>query len=349
MWRTPPLSHLIALTDDVGVIQHAVLDVPNRSTGYCTDDVARAFMVAIRAAEHESSRPTAVALARTYLSFLHDAQLPDGRFHNFIGYDRRWLDEAGSEDSFGRAVWALGFGLRFAPTPSWRTLCGELLERALPNVDRLTHVRARVLASLGLVQASLAADRRMPVVERCLRAVGDDLRARWASESADGWNWFEDTLTYDNARLPEAAIRIGSVLGDPELVEIGLRSLDFYVSIVVEAGIFVPIGNQGWYRRGGPRARYAQQPLEAAALVDAALAAHEANGQAQYLRLAEIGLEWYYGRNSRDTVLATGGGCFDGLEELGVNHNMGAESTLAYLASAYALATPGAGVLHIAR
>lgn len=349
MWRTPPLTHLIALTDDVGVIQHAVHDVPNRSTGYCTDDVSRAFMVAIMAAEHESTREVAVRLARTYLAFLHDAQLRDGRFHNFMGYDRRWLDDVGSEDSFGRAIWALGFGLRCAPTSGWRALCGDLFERALPRVSELTYVRARALAALGLVHASIACGGNVPAVQRSLRAIGDDLRARWKQASDAEWAWFEDELTYDNARLPEAAIRVGAVLDDAELAEIGRRSLDFYVATVIEDGIFVPIGNRGWYRRGGLRARYAQQPLEAAAFVDVSLAAHEATGQVQHRRLAEIGLEWYYGRNTRYAVLASGGGCCDGLEEVGVNRNMGAESTLAYLASAYALARPGAGVLHIAR
>ena len=115
MWYPPPLDHLVALTDDTGIIQHATHDVPNRSTGYCTDDVSRAFMVACRAAAHPGLRSTAIKLGRIYLSFLHDAQLPDGRFHNFMAFDRTWLDEAGSEDSLGRAVWALGFGMLNAP------------------------------------------------------------------------------------------------------------------------------------------------------------------------------------------------------------------------------------------
>jgi hypothetical protein len=156
-------------------------------------------------------------------------------------------------------------------------------------------------------------------------------------------------MTYDNARLPEAVLRIGAALDDRELIALGLRTLDFYESVVVEGGVFVPIGNAGWYRHGGHRARYVQQPLEAAAMVDVALVAHALSGEARYRRLAEIGLEWFYGRNTRNVVMAAEGGSFDGLGELGVNRNMGAESSLAYLASALALAQPAAEVLRIAR
>jgi hypothetical protein len=156
-------------------------------------------------------------------------------------------------------------------------------------------------------------------------------------------------MTYENARLPEALLRIGAALAEPALVDLGLRTLGFYESLVIEDRMFVPIGNAGWYPRNGHRAKYAQQPIEAAGMVDAALAAHAITGENRYRRLAELALEWYYGRNTRDAVMASGGGCFDGLDELGVNHNMGAESTLAYLSSSLALAQPVAEVLRIAR
>jgi uncharacterized protein YyaL (SSP411 family) len=252
-------------------------------------------------------------------------------------------------DSNGRAVWALGFGLRHAPRESWRRLCHERLERALPHVATHGYVRSKAYAALGLTRAYLAMGRNHDGVETALRAIANDLTARHAAAASPDWHWFEGELTYDNARLPEAMLRIGTVLEDRSYVELGLSTLAFYESIVIEDGCFVPIGNAGWYVRGGPRARYAQQPLEAAALVEAALAAEAVTGETRYRRLAECGLEWYYGRNSRDAVVATGGGCYDGLEELGVNRNMGAESTLAYLSSAFALAQPGADVLRIAR
>lgn len=149
MWHHPSLDHLVALSDDTGIVQHAVLDVPNRSTGYCTDDVARAFIVACLASSHERLREDALRLGRTYLSFLHDAQLPDGRFHNFMSYDRSWLDEVGSEDSIGRAIWALGVGTHCAPKASWRTLCAEMANRAAPRTAEFTFLRARAYAASG--------------------------------------------------------------------------------------------------------------------------------------------------------------------------------------------------------
>ena len=324
MWRPPALDHLKALSDDVGIVQHATYDIPNRHEGYCTDDVARAFIVAIAACDHERERATATSLAHTYLAFLLHAQRVDGRFANFMSFERVWLDDVGTPDSNGRAMWALGAGARFAPRESWRLVCADRLERALPNVDDLGFVRSRAYAALGIVHGFEASGRRHRGFERALRVIAADLVHRYRREATTDWAWFESDLTYDNARLPEAILRIGTVLEDRTLVDIGLRTLDFYERLCVEDGIFVPIGNAGWYPRGGPRARYAQQPLEAASLVDVALAAEAATGDRRYGRLAECGLEWFYGRNSRSIVMAARGGCYDGLEELGVNRNMGA-------------------------
>ena len=349
MWKPPSLEHLAALSDDVGVAQHATYDVPNRHEGYCTDDVARAFVVALAASEHDRERDTAVRLAHTYLAFLLHAQRPDGRFANFMSYERVWLDDVGTPDSNGRAIWALGIGARHAPRESWRHLCAERLERALPHVRDLGFLRSRAYASLGLVRALDARGRRDDAIAAELRDVAADFARRHRETATPEWDWFETELTYDNARLPEALLRIGTVLEDAAAIELGLRALAFYERLCIEDGVFVPIGNAGWFRRGGPRARYAQQPLEAASLVDAALAAEAATGDRRFRRLAECGLEWFYGRNARNVVMAVGGGCYDGLEEVGVNRNMGAESTLAYLASAFALARSGADVLQLAR
>lgn len=338
----PPLDHLIALSDDTGILQHADDDVPNRNEGYCTDDAARAFIVAIRASERAQYRDLAIRLARTYLAFLRHAQLADGRFHNFMSFERTWLDEAGSEDSIGRACWAVGFGARYAPRTGWRHLCLTMLERSLPHVLRFEYPRARAFAALGIAHAVATPGGGRPAFVSALRAIGFDLIARLHANARPDWQWFEDALTYDNARLPEALLSIGTVLEDPTFVATGLETLAFYESIVVEDGTFVPIGNAGWYVRGGPRARFAQQPLEAAGLVDAALAAYAATGLERYLRLAECGFAWFTGRNSRGTMMAHGGGCCDGLEAFAVNPNMGAESTLAYLASAFAVSQESA-------
>jgi hypothetical protein len=331
------LDHLIVLTDDTGVIQHATYDVPNRSTGYCTDDVTRGFLVAIAAAQHEELRDEALRLANIYIAFLHDAQLEGGRFRNFMGYDRRWIEEVGSEDAAGRAVWALGFGLRHAPRAGWRALCGDMLQRSLAAVSEFEYLRPRAYAAIGLSHAYEVPGMQV-ALRPALRAVASDLQHRYEATRAPDWEWFADAMLYDNARLCEATLRAGMALEDRSALAVGLETLDFLESVVFEDGRFVPIGNRGWYVRGGPRARFDQQPLEAAAMVDAELAAYAATREARRLENANLAFEWFVGRNSLGATLVRGGGCCDGLSEDAVNQNMGAESTLAYLAAALALA-----------
>lgn len=348
MSRTiPPLDHVLTLTDDVGMIQHAFESVPNRSTGYCTDDISRAFIVALQKMRLDPRDTHAARIASTYLSFLHDAQLDDGRFHNFMSYDRGWLDAVGTHDSCGRALWSLGYGVRYAPTAQWRRVCRTMLDRALPSIDWLEFTRAQCYAILGFSHAAFAD--ASPGARSALRRLAERLESRYLDNHANDWEWFEEIMTYDNARLPEAMLRAGMALDEPRFVEIGLRTLAFYESIVIENGVFVPIGNDGWYRRGAARARFAQQPLEAAALVDAELAAFAATGEQARLAGAETGLAWFYGKNLCGVTMAQGGGCFDGLTEHSVNRNMGAESTLAHLAGAYALAEHRPSVLRVAR
>jgi hypothetical protein len=329
------LEHLAVLSDDTGVIQHAVESVPNRSTGYCTDDVARAFMVVLARLRLAPRDELARRLASTYLSFLEAAQLDDGRFHNFMSYERNWLDDVGTQDSCGRAMWALGYGMRYAPTQAWRRVCRTLFERGLGAIDSFEFIHPRAYTLLGLSHAH-AALRERPYVT-AVRYLGDSLFNSYEAECSGDWEWFAPVMTYDNARLPEALIRAGSALSELRFGEVGLTALAFYERVTLGTGIFVPIGNQGWYPRGGSRAVYAQQPLEAVALIDAELAAFDATGDPQRFANAELGLAWYYGKNTRSETMAHGGGCYDGLDEHAINRNMGAESTLALLAGAYAL------------
>ena len=333
----PALTHLRALSDDTGIIQHAFHDVPNRSTGYCVDDVARAFIVAVQASSHAGMREEALRLGRVYLSFLHDAQRDDGRFRNFMAYDRRWLDDVGSEDSFGRAVWALGFGVQRAPAESWRKVCRHMLDRAAAAIPNLEWIRARALCTLGLGYASDAQSGN-EMDRRILRTLASDFAARFREHSTETWRWFEPSMTYDNGRLCEAPIRAGMALDDPTFVAVGMEALSFLESLTFEGDRFVPIGNAGWCDRGGARARFHQQPLEAAAMVDAELAAYAVSSDRARLERAADAFSWYLGRNDLHEPLVRGGGCCDGLSSDALNPNMGAESTLAYLSSAFALA-----------
>ena len=345
--NVPSLDHVATITDDCGIIQHSFESIPNRSTGYCTDDVARAFIVALMRVRLSPRDQEATRLASIYLSFLHDAQLDDGRFHNFMSYERAWLDDVGTHDSCGRALWAIGYGLRYAPTAAWRRVCRQILDRAMQSIDWLEYPRAEAYTMIGLSHAAVA--EAAPGYRAALRKLAERSLKRYDEAHEPGWTWFEDMMTYDNARLSEALVRAGASLEVPTFVDIGRSTLDFYERVVFEDGIFVPIGNDGWYRKGGERSRFAQQPLEAVAMVDAELAAFAADGNADRLGSAELALSWYYGKNSLGVAIAHGGGCYDGLEPTGVNRNMGAESTLAHLAAAYALAEHRSSVLRVVR
>jgi hypothetical protein len=334
----PILDHLVAMTDDTGLIQHATHDIPNRATGYCTDDIARALIVAVNAARRTPTEAVGKRLLTIYLSYLHDSQMPDGWFHNFMGYDRTWQDRRGTPDSFGRALWGLGYCMRFAPRDSWRRGAGRLVGAALPHVSELDHLRSRAYAALGIIHALHGSDVDLGALRAALRAALMPISAAYDRHASADWDWCEPVMTYDNARLPEALIRGGEALGETRLTEVGLRMLTFYAGIVIEDGLFVPIGNAGWHPRGGVRARYGQQPIEAAGMVEASLAAYEVSGDPVHLRNAEIALEWFFGGNTAGVALVANGGCCDGIDPHSVNPNMGAESTLAYLQSAMAMA-----------
>lgn len=340
----PPLDHLVVLSDNTGIIQHATETVPDRPTGYCTDDVARAFMVVLARLRLAPRDEVAMRLASTYLSFLQGAQLGDGRFHNFMSYERTWLDDVGTQDSCGRAMWALGYGIRHAPTEPWRRVCRNLFDKGLQAIESFEYLHPRAYTMLGLAHSYLASHE--PPYAAAFRYLADALVAAYGNERSEDWPWYSQEMTYDCARLPEALIRAGFVLGDRHYADVGAVTLAFYERVTLATGTFVPIGNDGWYPRGGKRAIYAQQPLEAYAMIDAELAAYDATGDAGHLANAEIALAWYYGKNTRGATMAQGGGCYDGLDEHSVNHNMGAESTLALLAGAYALGERQTRTLH---
>ena len=290
-------------------------------------------------------------LAPTYLSFLHDAQIDDGRFHNFMGFDRAWLDAVGTHDSVGRALWSLGYGMRYAGRGSWRRTSQMLFDKALGSIEWLHYARAQAYACIGLshaIESGIAPDQEAQY-KRHLRSLADALKQRYLDVRDASWQWFENALTYDNARMPEAMLRAGLTLRDDELIAIGLRTFEFLERVTVEDGVFVPVGNEGWYQRGGVKPKYSQQPLEAVAMIDAALMGFDATGDPAYRSTAQLALDWYYGRNSRGIVMARHGGCLDGLNETSVNMNMGAESTLAYLAGAYALAARPSAALSVVR
>jgi hypothetical protein len=328
------LDHLLRLTDETGILQHAIYFVPNRSHGYCTDDNARALIVASALRQLVADQATVDTLIVRYISFVQHAFDPEeGRFRNLLSYDRRWTEETGSPDSHGRAIWALGVAAARLEEERLRAIAAALLRDALPYTERAPDMRTVAFALLGL-DACLSRMAGERAVGRMRLLLADRLMQAFKREDADDeWPWAEDSLTYANARLSHALLVSGRGLDRKDMIEMGLKSLRWLVEIQTIEGRFSPIGNRGWYRRGGERAHYDQQPIEADALVSACACAFDVTNDHSWLEHVMLGFEWFLGRNTLNAVLyddATGG-CRDGLDTAGPNENEGAESTLAWL------------------
>ncbi len=332
----PPLQwdHLLAMTDETGILQHALFAVPNYSHGYTTDDNARALLVGILLDElgyHKS-----LALASRYLAFLGFAfNTGNRRFRNVLDYQRQWVEDAGSDDSHGRAIWALGTVLSHSTTPSFHSMAGWLFEQALPSILETTSPRAWAFALIGIAEYS-----QKYSGDRMAGQVSGELAGRlltlFQHNRSDDWRWFERQLTYCNAALPHALLLCGRSLSNSAMTDVGLESLQWLAGLQCSSqGHFVPIGSNGFYEYGGERARFDQQPVEAQTTVSACLEAFRATGDKQWQVRARQAFEWYLGRNDLKLPLydATTGGCRDGLHPDRPNQNQGAESTLAFLQS----------------
>ena len=329
------LTHVRALTDDTGILQHARFSVPRYVDGYCLDDNARALLLtALLEEEGTEDRQSLRALSSRYLAFVHHAFNTDaGRFRNFMTYGRRWTEERGSEDSHGRALWALGAVVRRSADAGRRSLAGELFHAALPAVTRFTSPRAWSFALLG-IDEYLRAFQGDSGVQSTGAELAARLLTRFEDASRGDWPWFEDCVTYSNARLSQAILTAGKWMGNEKMVSVGLRSLDWLVTQQTSPeGYFAPIGSNGFYARGGARAWFDQQPVEACATVSACLDAHRITGNVRWSREASRAFLWFLGQNQRQAIVydAITGGCRDGLHADRPNENEGAESTLSFL------------------
>ncbi len=331
----PRLDHLFTLTDDTGMLQHALYATPDRRHGYCTDDNARALIVSAMAWMLLQDEQTLRNL-HVYLSFLHFAHIPEtGRFRNFMSYDRRWLDEDGNDDCQGRTIWALGYLILHTPNESTRRLATDLFRSALSALETLQSPRSWSLSILGLHYYLRQFSDDTEVCTQKVR-LADRLNAAFAKHESDDWPWFEDTVTYDNGRMPQALIITGLQLERQELVDRGLRVLQWLCDVQTAGqGHLSIIGNKGWMRRTGERARYDQQALEPAALIGACKAAYRVSGDTKWLTEMRRCFEWYVGRNDLGVPVIDfkSRGCHDGLSASGVNENQGAESVLSWLLS----------------
>lgn len=329
----PRMDHLFKMTDDTAMMQHAIYTTPDRRHGYCTDDNARALIVSAMGWSLFQDERVLNCL-HIYLAFLHFAFRPDiCRFRNFMSYDRSWIEQDGSDDSQGRALWALGYLTSHSPNQSDRQFSADLFRSALPLVDSLSYPRSWAFSILGLYYHLREFGPEPEVLTR-IDSLAKRLDAKFGDDSPKDWPWFEDCVTYDNGRIPQALIIAGLVLDRPKLVKKGLGVLDWLLELqTAEEGHLSLIGNAGWLNRNGERAKYDQQPLEAAALIGACKAAYRVEGDARWLKQMRRCFEWYLGVNDGQVPLIDfkSRGCFDGLSAAGVNQNQGAESLLSWL------------------
>lgn len=273
-------------------------------------------------------------------------QKPDGNFHNYLSYERTFLDVDGSEDAAGRTLWACGCTLNSQIPKDMRLVAKDIFDRGLPWVWKSISLRFYASTILGLNEYYKAIpDENIKISTEKL---GDHLVQHLHDQSKDDWHWFEPHLTYDNARLPQALFVAYSMTKKHDFLDAAKKAMDFLVKTQMVNGVFVPVGNDGWYKRGGKRALYDQQPLEAAAMVDAAVDAYYATKDKQYLDMANLVFGWFLGKNSRKIMVYNPetGGCYDGLSTTHVNRNQGGESSISYLLARLKLEEAKQGFWH---
>jgi glycosyltransferase involved in cell wall biosynthesis len=341
------LAHLRLLTDDTGLLQHAVYNVPRYDEGYCLDDNARALLLMTLVEEAGTDQAAAVrALASRYLAFVSHAFNPStGRFRNFMSYERRWTENLGSEDSHGRAAWALGTVVGRLGDPGRRSHAADLFHAALPAVPDFSSPRAWAYTLLG-IDEYLGAFRGDRGVQAVRGALAERLLDLFRRSSGPDWPWFEPRVTYCNARLPQALLVSGMRMDHSAMVAAGTRALDWLVSIQRSPdGYFAPVGSNAGVERGVPVAAFDHQPVEACAMISACLAAHRATGDGCWPRHARRAFSWFLGQNHLQHSLydASTGGCRDGLHADRPNENQGAESTLSFLLALVDMQAAGGG------
>jgi len=330
------LDHLKAFTDDTGILQHANYTIPDRTHGYCTDDNARALLVAAMGQKYLPTNGLGLDfLSGHYLGFLLYAyNEKNGRFRNFMTYSRHWVEEIGSEDAHGRALWCLGKAVAFLDDPGQIAMSTTLFNKALRVVENFHSPRAIAFCLVGM-HAYLHKFSGDSDVRRIRELLADRLFNQFKDTATDDWPWLEKALNYANGKLPHALLLSGQWMQRSDMIDMGLQSLKWLLSIQTEEGHFAPIGNNGWYEKGGYKARFDQQPIESNAMIEACVEAFNITRDKTWIDSAVMCFNWFLGNNDLNMLLydAKTGGCRDGLMADGINQNEGAESTLAWLLS----------------
>ncbi|HWE63865.1 MAG TPA: hypothetical protein VHB98_19300 [Chloroflexota bacterium] len=329
----PPLrlDHLARLTDDTGIMQHALFTVPDPIHGYSIDDQARALIVTLLHARL-SGMQHAPRAAYTYMSFLRLAANAGGTFHNFLSYARHWLDEQGSQDAQGRALWALAYAARFGIDGGLCGAAGDLFAAGVANVEALDAPRAWAFAIYGLYH-QLCAERSETLLAK-LRLLADRLVALYDATAGPDWRWFEHILTYCNGKLPGALLLAYELTGEERYREVGLSALSWLMTVLFDDhGVLRLVGQHGWYPRGGTKAPFDEQCVDAQGTVEAALIALRITREEIWRSRARSAFDWFVGRNAHAISLIDPAtwGCFDGITRERLNRNMGAESIVCYL------------------
>ncbi|HVW98124.1 MAG TPA: glycosyltransferase [Mucilaginibacter sp.] len=327
------LMHVLRLTDDTGIVQHAKYGIPNLKEGYCLDDNARALIMALMAYQRSKSRE-AFELLPIYLSYIHYMQTDDGNFRNFLSFDRRYLDDVGSEDSFGRTIWALGYLIGCAAHNSYREFATEIFHKSFPHFKALKHLRGMANTVIGIshyLKVFPGDDGMMSELITLTQPLID----AYEKHQTEDWQWFEEKMTYDNAILPLALLHSCEITGNEKVRNVALSTMKFLDDLTLSKGYLSPVGNDGWYHKGGSFPVFDQQAIETMAMVLMHFQAYTIFRKPRYIEKMFLDYKWFLGENTLRAPLYDHEtkGCCDGLLPTGINRNQGAESTLAYLIS----------------
>ncbi len=327
------IEHAARMTDDTGIVQHAKYGIPNLKEGYCLDDNARALIMALMTYQQYKSTE-ALRVLPVYLSYIHYMLREDGNFHNFLSFNREYLDDVGSEDSYGRTIWALGFLIYSAPNNSYKEFAEELFFKSIQHCRSLQHLRGSANAIIGISYFL----KLHPDNEEMLTLMNElcvPLITAYEHNADDDWEWFEEKLTYDNGIFPLALLHAAEITGDEKTKSIALASLNFLDALTLSKGYLSPVGNDGWYYRGGALPVFDQQAIEVMAMVLVYFQAYQLTHDTTYIQKMFTSYLWFLGENSLRVPLydPETKGCCDGLQPNGINRNQGAESTLAYIIS----------------
>lgn len=325
------LAYIERLTDETGILQHAIYTVPNLKEGYCLDDNSRALLMSVMAYRQKKLGQSLIFIP-LYLRFIHYMQNDDGNFKNFLSFDRRYLDEIGSEDSFGRTIWALGYLIRFSPNDAYFQVAKEIFSKSCPNFNNLDSLRGMAFTVIGISHYLHYSPGDTKIIDILIKLTGKIIK-RYEDEKSEDWSWFESKITYANGIMPLALFHSYEIIEDKKSLTVAIETMKYLEKITFTQGYLSLIGNENWHEKGKEPSRYAQQPIDAMSMVLMAYQAYFIIKDPVYLNLIFTYFMWFLGENDLDIPLYDfeTGGCCDGLEQYGVNRNQGAESSLSYL------------------